>query len=308
MLAPQTYPQQVILVTGPAGAGRGTAIKALEDMEYEAIDNLPMTLVPPLIESGDLNRPLALGIDTRGRLFSPETLLQLYADLVANPDVAPELLYLDCAPDVLVRRYSETRRRHPLSPADTPWSGIAQEIALLQPVRAQADNLIDTSELSPHDLRARIADLFGGPGRGDLAVNALSFSYKRGLPPGADVVFDCRFLQNPHWQPALRPHTGLDADVIAYLQADARLDPFLRQVQGLVGFLLPACKQEGKTHFTIAFGCTGGQHRSVAVTEFVAAALAEQGWPVATSHRELERNGLAKASVSDHPTIGERQP
>lgn len=304
----QDKPHQVILVTGPAGAGRGTAIKALEDLDFEAIDNLPMSLVPPLIDSGDLHRPIALGIDTRGRQFSPDALLQLYDQLVLRPDVAPGLLYLDCAPDVLVRRYSETRRRHPLTPTDTPWTGIAQEIALLQSVRARADALIDTSELTPHDLRARIADLFGAPGRGELAVNAVSFSYKRGLPPGADVVFDCRFLKNPHWVPDLRPLTGLDAAVVTYLRQDNRLAPFLMQVLGFADFLLPACKQEGKTHFTIAFGCTGGQHRSVAVTEIVSAALADRGWAMATSHRELERRGPSGGTLPHRSTIGDRQP
>ena len=186
---PDTSPlplrQRIVLVTGPAGAGRGTAIDALEDLGYEAIDNLPLGLLPRLLEGPPHARPLALGIDPRNRDFATETLLGVIGGLVARMDVDAEVLYLDCATPVLLRRFSETRRRHPLAPEETPEIGIARERDLLGPVRARADFLIDTSELSPHDLRAELVRLFGTEGGVSLAVSVMSFSFKRGLPPGA---------------------------------------------------------------------------------------------------------------------------
>jgi len=285
--------QKVILVTGPSGAGRSTALNALEDAGFETIDNLPLNLVPRLLDGPKMPRPLALGIDVRNRQFSPEALIDLFGQLSGRNDIAPELLFLDCAPDVLLRRYSETRRRHPLAPRETPAEGIARECALLEPIHALADVLIDTGQMTPHDLRARVQDLFAAVAQAAPAVSLLSFSYKRGLPHGADVVLDCRFLQNPYWDADLRSLTGQDPRVIDYVQQDPRYQPFLDRALGLVSFLLPAFQEEGKAHVSIAFGCTGGQHRSVAVTEKVAHGLAQQGWRVSIRHREIERRGLA---------------
>ncbi|QFT61853.1 RNase adapter RapZ [Roseivivax sp. THAF30] len=283
---------RVIVVTGPSGAGRTTAINALEDFGVEAIDNIPISLIPRLLQAPIAPGGIALGVDVRNRDFGVPALLDLIAALRTREDISVELLFLDCGKDALIRRFSETRRRHPLSPDTTPEDGIAREIALLEPVRAAADSLIDTTATSPHDLRAEIAHRFTRPSEARLTVSLLSFSYKRGLPQGADMIFDCRFLRNPHWDESLRPLTGLSGDVRAYIAEDARLAPFLRQITELLEFLLPAHREEGKAHITVGIGCTGGQHRSVAVTESVAAALAETGWQVSTEHRELERRGF----------------
>jgi UPF0042 nucleotide-binding protein len=197
---------------------------------------------------------------------------------------------------VLIRRFSETRRRHPLAPAESPAEGIEREIDLLAPIRNRADVLIDTSDLTPHDLRAEIAQWFGETGAGRLAVSVQSFSYKRGTPRGLDMVFDCRFLANPYWVPALRPLDGRDGPVAEHVAADPRFAEFFERVCGLAEFLLPAYVEEGKAHLAIGFGCTGGQHRSVVVAEQLAARLAEAGWQVSKRHRELERRGQEQSS------------
>lgn len=280
---------RLVFVTGPSGAGRSTAIGAFEDLGYEVIDNLPLSLIPRLVEGAPLDRPIALGVDARNRDFAATTLIELTDSLTRDPRVRLALLYLDCAPTILVRRYSETRRRHPLAPTETPDDGISREIDLLAPLRARADHLIDTSDLSPHDLRAEIARRFALARSGGLSVSVQSFSYRRGLPRGVDMVFDCRFLANPHWVPALRPLDGRDPAVVAHVEADPRFSEFFSRVHGLVELLLPAQIDEGKSYLTIGFGCTGGQHRSVAVAEKLARVLAEAGWAVSKRHRELER-------------------
>ena len=281
--------QRVVMVTGPSGAGRSSAINALEDLGYEAIDNLPLSLVPRLLDGPPLPRPMALGLDVRNRDFSADTLIEVVDTLHRQPGVVSELLYLDCSIDTLVRRFSETRRRHPLSPEDTPMTGILHERALLDPLRNRADVLIDTSDLTPHALRAEIGRWFGPRDGRPMALSVQSFSYKRGLPRGVDMVFDCRFLANPHWEPSLRAMDGREAPVAAHVEADPRFAPFFGRVVDLVVPLLEDFVDEGKSSLTIAFGCTGGKHRSVAVAEKFAAALAERGWRVSKRHRELDR-------------------
>ena len=287
---------RLVLVTGPSGAGRSTAINALEDIGFEAIDNLPLRLLPRLIAGGGPGRPLALGLDARNRDFSVNALLDTIDSLSRDPDLAAELLYLDCAPDVLLRRFSETRRRHPLAPAESPDTGIARELDLLAPIRVRADVLLDTSELTPHDLRAQIERWYAPGGQAPLAVSLNSFSYKRGVPRGIDMVFDCRFLRNPYWQEDLRGLSGQDAEVAAYVAADPLFAPFFDHLTGLAQLLLPAYVAEGKSHLSIGFGCTGGQHRSVTVTERLAQTLAETGWQVSIRHREMERRAAAGAA------------
>ncbi|WP_407494612.1 RNase adapter RapZ [Pseudooceanicola sp. MF1-13] len=283
-----------VLVTGPSGAGRSTAIRALEDLGYEAIDNLPLSLVPRLIDGGSAQRPVALGIDVRNRDFSTNALIEAIDTLGADRNHPLEVLYLDCSPEVLVNRYSETRRRHPMAPAETPRDGIAIELDLLAPIRARADVLIDTTELSPHDLRAEIERWFKPADLKSLAISIHSFSYKRGLPRGIDMVLDTRFLRNPYWDESLRGMNGQDAAVQNYVASDTQFTEFFERVKGLVLMLLPAYVNEGKSYFSVAFGCTGGQHRSVTVTELLAKALAEDGWQVSIRHRELERRGAAQ--------------
>lgn len=289
---------RLLLVTGPSGAGRSTAIHALEDLGWEAIDNMPMALVPRLLDGPPLGRPVALGIDVRTRDFSAAALIELIDRLGQAPHVALEVLYLDCSPDILIRRYSDTRRRHPLAADLSPSEGIAREHDLLAPIRVRADLLIDTTEMTPHDLRAEVARWLAPAGAARMGVLVQSFSYRRGVPRGVDMVLDCRFLSNPHWQPALRGRDGRDPQVGAHVAADPRFAPFFDQVQGLITLLLPAHREEGKAHLSIGFGCTGGQHRSVFVAEKLAEVLAQAGWDVSIRHRELERRA-ASAPASE---------
>ncbi|WP_227286951.1 RNase adapter RapZ [Boseongicola sp. H5] len=283
---------RVVFVSGPSGAGRSTAIRALEDLGFEAIDNLPLSLLPRLLEGPPITRPLALGTDPRNRDFSAQALIAAVDRLAADPEILADLVFLDCAAEVLERRYSETRRRHPLAPEDQPMLGIRLEQDLLAPVRARAGILIDTSEMTPHDLRAEINRWFASGGQQKLALSVQSFSYKRGLPTGADLVFDCRFLRNPYWRDDLRALDGRDPAVAAYIADDPRFPAFADQVTQLIETLLPAYRDEGKSHLNVAFGCTGGQHRSVAMAENLAAHLARAGWQVSKRHRELERRGV----------------
>lgn len=288
--------QRLLLVTGPSGAGRTTAIHALEDLGFETIDNMPLSLVPRVLLGPALPRPLALGVDTRNREFSTAALLETIEDLTAKSE-SFDVVFLDCNDDVLLRRFSETRRRHPMARSEEPRRGIEREKHALAPVRERAGVLIDTSEMSPHQLRAEMERLFALDDGQRLAVTVQSFSYKRGLPRSADMVFDCRFLKNPHWDQALRPLTGLDANVAAHVATDPRYEAFLTQVTELCLSLLPAYSEEGKSHFSIAFGCSGGKHRSVAVAEAVAQALALASWQVSCRHRELEATSAYPAST-----------
>ena len=280
---------RLVLVTGPSGAGRSTAIHALEDLGYEAIDNLPMSLIPRLLDGPPLARPIALGLDVRNRDFNATALIELVDLLTRDPRVTLELLYLDCAQPELIQRFSQTRRRHPLAPAETPTEGIEREIDLLAPIKARADHLIDTTEMTPHDLKADIGRWFDASPTARMAVSVQSFSYKRGIPRGVDMIFDCRFLSNPHWVATLRDLDGRDPAVVAHIESDPRFAPFFLKLRELIEMLLPAQLEEGKAHLSISFGCTGGQHRSVAVAEKLARTLAEAGWPVSKRHRELER-------------------
>ena len=280
---------RVTLVTGPSGAGRSTAVRALEDLGWEVIDNLPLSLLPRLIDGPPLTRPLALGLDVRNRGFGTDALIEAIDGLAQRPDIAEQVLYLDADEDTLVRRYSETRRRHPLAQSETPEIGIAREIELLQPIEERADILIDTSNLSPHDLKAELLSVYDINEAAGLSVSVQSFSYKRGVPRGLDMVLDVRFLRNPHWDAGLRAMTGKDQEVSDYIEQDPRYEPFFVKIRDLIEFLLPAYGEEGKSHLAIGFGCTGGRHRSVALTETLAKALADKGWQVSIRHRELER-------------------
>jgi UPF0042 nucleotide-binding protein len=283
-------PVDLLLVTGPSGAGRTTAIHVLEDAGWEVIDNLPLSMIQRLLDGSD--RPLALGLDVRNRDFNLDAVLALVEGLRADSGVALRLLYLDCRPDVLLARFSETRRRHPLAPSEDVASGVDRELELLAPLADRADVVIDTSVLTIHDLKAEITRWFG-PAAHRLAVSIQSFSYKRGLPRGLDMAFDVRFLANPHWVPALRDGTGRDLDVRAHVMADPGFAPFYGKVSDLILSLLPAYRDEGRAHLSIGFGCTGGRHRSVCVAETLTATLAEAGWQVSIRHRELDRRAAA---------------
>ncbi len=278
-------------MSGPAGAGRSTAVGALEDLGFEAIDNLPISFLTRLFAAGSVDRSVVIGIDTRNRDFSVDRMLQALGEVEAAAGRAPVLVYLDCDAVTLARRYSETRRRHPLSPHETAAVGIDRELALLAPLRERAEVLIDTRGMTPHELRAEMGRQFGKEeaARSGLAVALQSFSYKRGVPRGSDMVIDVRFLKNPHWDAALRPLDGRDEAVRAFVEADPTYAPFYARLVGSLTFLLPAYQAEGKSYFGLGLGCTGGRHRSVALVEALAKTLAGGGWQVSIRHRDLER-------------------
>ncbi len=280
---------EVVIVTGPSGAGRSTAIHALEDFGFEAIDNMPLSLVPRLFSGPPTERPIVIGVDARTRDFSTERLWATIDEVSGDPNTDLTLVYIDCGTETLIRRYSETRRRHPLSENGTLLSGIEKEHALLEGLKERADVLVDTTHFSPHDLRAELARWFSKETRSGLSLSVQSFSYKRGTPRGIDMVVDCRFLRNPHWVPDLRGMTGLDPQVAAYVTDDSHFEAFFDRLVDFVLPLLPAYRDEGKAYFSIGLGCTGGQHRSVFVAEALAKRLAEQEWQVSIRHRELER-------------------
>lgn len=277
----------LLIVTGLSGAGKSTALKALEDLDYEAVDNLPIGLIDALL-AYERSRPLALGIDSRTRDFDAETLVgRVRALRDAGIDV--RLLYLDCGDDELVRRFSETRRRHPLAPDRPAMAGVVAERALTLPLKLAADLTIDTTELGTTELRRRVAERLG---RGDeLTITLQSFGFAQGLPRHADVVFDMRFLRNPHWDPALRPLTGEDAAVAAHVAADPLYAPALDQITALLRTLIPGYAREGKAYLTIAIGCTGGRHRSVAVARDLADRLTRAGHAPVVVHRDMNLAG-----------------
>ncbi len=278
--------RQVVLVTGLSGAGNSTVLKALEDLGYEAIDNLPLALADAVMGRSE-DRPIAVGIDCRTRDFTAASLLEQLVALRGRPDLSVRMIFVDCDEEVLQRRFTETRRRHPLAVDRPVVSGIQQERAILMPLRDQADRLIDTSMLTIHELRRMVETEFGLAAGASLFVIVTSFSYRRGLPREADLVFDVRFLENPHWDLDLRPLTGLDQRVQQYIAADPDFTAFFDGLIGLLGPLLPRYNREGKRYLTLAVGCTGGKHRSVFVTERLAAWLRGMGLRVGVVHRDI---------------------
>jgi len=287
-----TRAKEILLVTGLSGAGKSTVLKTLEDLGWETVDNLPLRLLDrllstPLSESTESDSPLAVGIGARTRDFDPESIVKRIKKLRAEHGYAIGTLFLDCSGAELERRYAETRRRHPLA-LDRPASdGIARERELLAPLRRWANRLIDTTDLSSNELAQQVRATFGGDGLGEPTLSVMSFGYARGVPRNADLVFDMRFLRNPHWDEKLRPGTGLDADVAAYIAADPAYDDAMKQIEDLLLLLLPRYRAEGKAYVTIAFGCTGGRHRSVHVTERVAKRLRDAGFSPTVTHRDL---------------------
>jgi RNase adaptor protein for sRNA GlmZ degradation len=299
-LAGSTVPvQPILIVTGLSGAGKSTVLRALEDAGHEVVDNLPIGLLDGLLAAAAL-RPIALGLDSRTRAFDAKALAARVAALRdAGRDV--RLVYLDCADDVLIRRFSETRRRHPLAQDRPAIDGIRAERDLLGALKRSADLVIDSSDLSVTDLRARVTERFGGGFSPGLTVTVMSFGFSAGLPREADLVFDMRFLANPHWDAALRPLTGEDAAVAAFVAADPLYAGTLDRIDDLIRSLLPGYAREGKSYLTIAIGCTGGRHRSVAVARALSARLAEAGQTVALVHRDIAKQGSDAAVVAGPP-------
>ncbi|WP_435140566.1 RNase adapter RapZ [Pseudopelagicola sp. nBUS_19] len=297
---------QVVLITGPSGAGRSTAIHALEDSGYQTIDNLPIGLVERLFSGLPLDRPIAVGLDARNRDFSASAFLDVLNILDRLLEMTPKLLYLDCRIEVLERRYNETGRRHPMAPDESPREGIRRDLEMLDVVRARADLLIDTSSLSPHDLRAIINRRFVFEIQKSMSITIQSFAYKRAMPEGVHLVFDCRFLQNPHWVAGLRPLNGTKAAVGEYISRDESYPAFMAKLEIMLDLLLPAYASEGRSNLVIAFGCTGGKHRSVFVAESLAKSLAYRGLQVSIRHCELNRFAILPARTSDGSAGGDK--
>ena len=280
----------VVLITGMSGAGLSTVLKSFEDLGYEAVDNLRLSLIPTLVADGPEpeKRALAVAVDTRNIHFSVDTLLNVRKKLAERPDLEVKLLYMECSDETLQRRFTETRRRHPLALDRPVTDGIKRERELLWKLRDSADQVIDTSLISIHELRRLVSGHYRLNTAPGLFLSVLSFSYRHGLPREADLVFDVRFLDNPHYDLKLRPLTGQDPDVAAYIQRDKGYEPLLERTSGLLLPLLPRYQQEGKSYLTIAIGCTGGRHRSVLVAEQLATILAGNGYIVSVGHRDME--------------------
>ncbi|MEK6541910.1 MAG: RNase adapter RapZ [Pseudomonadota bacterium] len=285
--------QPILLVTGMSGAGKSTTLRALEDMGWEVVDNLPIRLLGPLLatpagtDAVPIERPLAVGVDTRTRSFSADSIVRAIKRLRDQQGHDVATLFLDCAGAELDRRYSETRRRHPLAEDRPAADGIAREREILEPLRRWAEQLIDTTAFSINELQQEVRRRFALSERGGSTVNVMSFGYARGLPRNADLVFDMRFLRNPHWIEQLRNGTGLDDDVADYIRADPAYDDAMALLERLLATLIPRYQAEGKSYVTIAFGCTGGRHRSVHVAERIAAFLQETGYTPGVIHRNL---------------------
>ncbi|PHK94840.1 RNase adapter RapZ [Pseudoroseomonas rhizosphaerae] len=294
-----------MVVTGLSGAGKSSILRVLEDLGFESIDNPPLSVLEEVVREGG-SVPVAAGVDARTRGFDSEGLLGLLQRLRETPGIAPQLLYVTAEEPVLLRRFSETRRRHPLAPGGSLGSrvadGIAREEALLGGLRDAADLVIDTTELPLPELRRMVERRFRVVEGNGMAVSVMSFAYPRGLPREAELVLDVRFLRNPHYDPLLRPHTGHNAAVAAYIKADPEFGPFWQRMTALLDPLLPRYAAEGKKYLTVALGCTGGKHRSVLLAELLAAHLAAQGWRVDLSHRELDAAGRQAAAAGDRPT------
>lgn len=279
---------RVVVATGMSGGGLSTAMKCLEDLGYEAVDNLRLSLLQPLV-SQPHDRPLVIGIDSRTRDFDATQLLEQIATLRARPDLRVRLLFMDAHADALQRRYTETRRPHPLA-ADRPvLDGIAVERVLTQPLRNAADDVVDTTNFSVHDTRRHLTGLFQLADGPALKIFVTSFSYRHGVPREADLVFDVRFLNNPHWDKELRPLSGLDQPVADYITRDPDYADFFGNLTRLLEPLLPRYVHEGKHYLTIAIGCTGGRHRSVFITHGLALWLRDRGYKVGEAHRDLNR-------------------
>jgi UPF0042 nucleotide-binding protein len=291
-----TLRRPFVLVTGLSGAGRMTALNALEDMGYVAVDNMPLPLLGDLMRStssgsGSAAPPLAFGVDTRTFGFDPRELVDRVQKLRQRADLDVNLLFLECDTEVLQRRYTESRRPHPMAPDRPVMDGIVEERRQIRWMRDISDLVVDTSSLTPHALKQLLGGHFALGARVGTRLSVMSFSYRRGLPREADLVFDARFLKNPHYEPTLKPLTGRDPAVAAYVATDPDYKPFVEHLQGLIGPLLPRFDAEGKSYLTIAVGCTGGRHRSVALAEVLADWLRGAGRSVTLTHRDAEGAG-----------------
>jgi UPF0042 nucleotide-binding protein len=290
---------EFVVVTGQSGAGRSQAGNVLEDLGWFVIDNLPPTLIDKVAELGQApgssiaRIALVLGPQADpAELDNALATLRLHAERVV-------VLFLTASDEVLVRRYTETRRRHPLADGDRIHETVVRERLALEPLKGEADLVVDTTDLNVHQLRERLSGLFGGESGGDdMQTNVLSFGYRHGVPLDVDLVLDCRFLPNPHWVEELRPHTGLEREVRDYVLGFPQTREFLRRLEDLLDLLLPAYVEEGKSYLTIALGCTGGRHRSVAIAEQLAEWLRMRGFAPQVRHRDIAKPSQSTGQVS----------
>ncbi|WP_311269061.1 RNase adapter RapZ [Sphingobium sp. WCS2017Hpa-17] len=299
-----TQPKTILLLSGLSGAGKTTALKTLEDMGWEVVDNLPLVLLDRLLDTplpaghaGADERPLALGIDARTRDFDANAIVQRIRAMRERHGHDIDTLFLDCSSAELERRFAETRRRHPLALDRPAADGIAREREMTEPLRRWATQVIDTTGFTSNSLQQEIRNRFSRERLSDPVLTILSFGFSRGVPRNADLMFDMRFLRNPHWDTDLRPKTGLDAEVAAYIAEDPAYEEAVGKIEDLLTTLLPRYSEGGKAYITVAFGCTGGKHRSVHVAERVAKYLQEAGFSPTILHRNIEstpQDGLEK--------------
>lgn len=290
---PARAKQKVVIVTGMNGAGKSTALKVFEDMGYEAVDNLPLSLLLRLLKTGieqsgqEENRPIALCVDSRTRAFKAHDFMAQVRDLASRRDIEISVLFFDCSDETLTRRYSETRRRHPHALDRPVLDGIHREREIMEPVKSGADFVYDTTGQTVHDLKRRLITRYALTESSGLAITVMSFGFSRGVPRDADLVFDVRFLRNPNYDPDLKGQTGQQESVASYVAADPNFSPFFNRLSDMVTFLLPLYQNEGKSYVTIACGCTGGRHRSVFVAEMLGKVLGHKGWRANIAHRDL---------------------
>jgi len=283
-------PRQIVILTGLSGSGKGSVLKTFEDLGFYCVDNLPVALIPSFSElyaesNGEIERA-ALLVDAReGEQI--ENLPRMYRRLRANYPAT--LVFIEASDEALLRRFSETRRPHPMGRDYSIAEGIAEERRRMAGVRRLADVVIDTTRFNVHELRQFIVRRFENPGSRPLLVSVVSFGFRYGIPADADLVFDVRFLPNPHFIPRLRPFSGKDRRVARYIRSFPQTGEFLRRIESLLGYLIPLYIREGKSYLTVAFGCTGGRHRSVALAETVGRSLQKRGYPAKVVHRDIDK-------------------
>lgn len=306
--------RRILLVTGMSGAGKSTALRTFEDMGWETVDNLPLSLFDKLLETpipldpGIAERSIAIGIDSRTRGFDANTIVERVKALAKSRKRDIDTLFLDCGDQELERRFSETRRRHPLALDRPAASGIGLEREVMMPLRRWAAHVIDTTDGSTNDLQKELRARFGSNRSDELTITVTSFGFARGILRNADLVFDMRFLRNPHWDKVLRPQTGLDAEVGAYIAEDPAYEEALARIEDLAILLLPRYQAEGKSYVTIAFGCTGGRHRSVHVAERVGKRLRQAGFSPTVAHRDLafpSLDSVERVATGENGNAGE---
>ena len=275
---------QLIIITGASGAGRTTAINVFEDVGFESVDNIPISMIDSLVLSKTRNKNLALGVDIRTREFSPENLRKL---LSKYKKMVVKIIFLDCDSNKLLKRFNETRRSHPLSGVKSLSEALVEEMEYLKPIKDFANIIIDTTDYSPTDLREELLNNLSIAKIKKFSILLQSFSYKKGLPRNFDMIFDCRFLKNPYWISHLKELDGRDKKVQDFVSSSREFKIFFSKVLSLINFLIPQVQKEGKSQFSIGFGCTGGQHRSVVFVNMLRNKLNSDGHNVLCTHRDL---------------------